>query len=52
MEDNLNILANGRCPQLIAKMEDDLSLKVKGKNKPQFKVNGRRPQIVGNWKTP
>ena len=50
MEDNLNILANGRRPQYFCKwnttsifwqMKDDLNLL----------ANGRRPKYFGKWKT-
>ena len=41
MEDDLNILENGRRPQLFRQMEEDLNIL----------VNGRQPQFFGKCKT-
>ena len=48
MEDNLNILANGRQPRYFGKFEDDLNILEDDFN---MLANGRRPQSFHKWKT-
>ena len=47
MEDDLKILENGRRPQFLGEMEDDLNCWAKWKTTSIFGKNGRRPQLLG-----
>ena len=49
MEDDLNFFENGRKPHFFL-MEDNLNFFENGRQ-PHFFENGRRPQLLGEWKT-
>jgi hypothetical protein len=59
MEDNLNFSGDGRRPQFLKEMEDDLNFNrwkttlifQEMEDNLNFSGNGRRPQIFRKWKT-